>query len=163
MRFIVAIGQDSHRFERERGGKSCVIAGIPFPEVPGFDANSDGDVAYHAICNAITSVTGVLILGGIADRLCLEEGITDSEVYLKEALKGLGDLSVEQVSLSLEGKRPKFKENIDAMRGQLAKVLGIRREQIGITATTGEELTGFGRGEGVQCIAIVTFSSLKDK
>lgn len=158
MRFVVGFGQDSHRFENEKGEKACIIAGHTFPDVPGFDANSDGDIVYHALCNAITSVTGVLILGGIADDLCLEKGITDSEVYLREALKTLGDLSIEHVALSIEGLRPKFKPHIDAMKGNLSKVLKISEMQIGITATTGEGLTGFGRGEGVQCLAVVTFS-----
>ncbi len=66
------LGQDSHRFLPEGSTKPCVIAGCTFEEVPGFLANSDGDVVYHAICNAISSLTGVLILGGIADDLMLE-------------------------------------------------------------------------------------------
>ncbi|CRX38991.1 2-C-methyl-D-erythritol 2,4-cyclodiphosphate synthase [Estrella lausannensis] len=155
MRYRTGIGQDSHRFE-EQGSKKCIIAGLEFDDVPGFSANSDGDVVFHALCNAITTVTGVPILGALADTLCLEKKITDSEEYLKEALKTLGNQKISHVSISLEGKRPKFKERVREMRDNIARVIGINPSQIGIMATTGEGLTGFGRGEGVQCFCIIT-------
>lgn len=155
------IGQDSHRFlEDESSSKQCIIAGLAFGGVPGFEANSDGDVVFHAICNAISSLTGILILGGIADRLCLEEGITDSSVYLEEALKTLGNEKISHIAITLEGQRPKFKEHLGLMRKNIAHVMNLSISQVGITATSGEGLTGFGRGEGVQCFAIVTTVSV---
>jgi len=150
------IGQDSHRFLPSDSSKPCIIAGIIFEGVPGFNANSDGDVVFHAICNAITSVTGVMILGDIADDLCLKDGITDSEVYLFEALKTLGNQKISHVAISLEGKKPKFKQRIHDMRANIARVMDLNITQVGITATSGEGLTDFGCGDGVQCFAIVT-------
>ncbi len=50
----MGIGQDSHRFHKEKSGKKCIIGGINFEEVPGWEADSDGDIVYHSICNAIT-------------------------------------------------------------------------------------------------------------
>jgi len=156
MKYKMGIGQDSHRFQKEITEKSCIIAGLPFDSVPGFDSNSDGDIIYHAITNAISSITGEIILGGIADKLCLEDGITDSEVYLLEALKTLNDQSITHIAITIEGKRPKFKERLLEMRKNIARVIGIESSQVGITATTGEELTGFGKGEGIQCFVIIT-------
>ncbi|CCB85109.1 MULTISPECIES: 2-C-methyl-D-erythritol 2,4-cyclodiphosphate synthase [Parachlamydia] len=150
------LGQDSHRFLQPDSSKLCIIAGVIFDDTPGFNANSDGDVVYHAICNAITSLSGVLILGGIADDLCLNDGITDSEVYLKEALKTLGKQKIVHVAISLEGKKPKFKDKILQMREKIAQVMGLSVEEVGITATSGEGLTDFGCGDGVQCFAILT-------
>lgn len=154
------IGQDSHRFLPNDSSKPCVIAGIIFDDAPGFNANSDGDVAFHAICNAITSLTGVLILGALADDLCLKDGITDSEVYLIEALKTLKNQKISHVALTLEGKKPKFKESLDEMRKNIARVLKLDITEVGITATSGEGLTDFGCGDGVQCFAIVTTEEL---
>ncbi len=71
MKFRTGIGQDSHRFLPPGSSKPCVIGGLIFDDAPGFMANSDGDIVFHAICNAISSLTGVLILGAIADDLCL--------------------------------------------------------------------------------------------
>lgn len=154
--FRTGIGQDSHRFLPPDSSKSCIIAGLIFEDVPGFNANSDGDVVFHAICNAITSLTGVLILGDIADDLCLKDGITDSEVYLIEAMKTLGRQKITHVAITLEGKKPKFKERLMTMRENIARVMDIGITQVGITATSGEGLTDFGCGDGVQCFAIVT-------
>jgi 2-C-methyl-D-erythritol 2,4-cyclodiphosphate synthase len=150
------IGQDSHRFLPSDSSKPCVIAGLIFENTPGFMANSDGDVVFHAICNAISSLTGILILGTIADDLCLKNGITDSEVYLKEAIKTLGLLKITHVAISIEAKKPKFKDRLLEMRTNIARIMELDVSKIGITATSGEGLTDFGCGDGLQCFAIVT-------
>lgn len=155
-RVRTGIGQDSHRFLPPGSSKPCIIAGIIFEDSPGFLANSDGDIVFHAICNAISSLTGVLILGNIADDLCLRDGITDSEVYLKEALKTLGEQEISHIAITIEAKKPKFNEKLLEMRENIARVMGLKVSQIGITATSGEGLTDFGCGDGAQCFAIVT-------
>ncbi|OGN63571.1 MAG: 2-C-methyl-D-erythritol 2,4-cyclodiphosphate synthase [Chlamydiae bacterium RIFCSPHIGHO2_12_FULL_49_9] len=154
--FRTGIGQDSHRFLPEDSSKPCIIGGVIFDNVPGLSSESDGDVVYHAICNAITSLTGVRILGGIARDLCRKDGITDSEVYLKHALKTLKRQKIVHAALTIEGKRPRFEDKIDAMRKKIAHALEIHLEQVGITATSGEGLTDFGCGDGLQCICIIT-------
>jgi len=156
MIFRTGIGQDSHRFLADDSAKPCVIAGVVFEEVPGFKANSDGDVVFHSICNAISSLTGVTILGTVADELLAKSGITDSSIYLQEALKTLGKQEIVHVAITLEGLRPRFLPKILEMRKSTAKALGIEVEQVGITATTGEGLTDFGCGDGVACFVIVT-------
>lgn len=150
------IGQDSHRFLPDGDPKPCIMAGVIFENAPGFEANSDGDVVFHTICNAISSLTGVLILGALADDLCLKQGITDSEVYLREALKTLGKQQISHLAITIEAKRPKFKSKLHEMRGSIARVMNLDISQIGITATSGEGLTDFGRSLGVQCFAILT-------
>lgn len=150
------LGQDSHRFLPPDSSKPCVIAGLIFDNTPGFMANSDGDVVFHTICNAISSLTGILVLGAIADDLCLKDGITDSEVYLREAMKTLGELKITHIAISIEAKRPKFKDRLLEMRENIARVMNLEISQVGLTATSGEGLTDFGCGDGVQCFAIVT-------
>ena len=150
------IGQDSHRFLPPDSSKPCIIAGLIFEDTPGFNANSDGDVVFHAICNAISSLTGILVLGDIADDLCLKDGITDSEVYLHEAMKTLGKQVVTHVAVTIEAKKPKLKHKLSHMRGNIARVMGLEVSQVGITATSGEGLTDFGCGDGVQAFAVVT-------
>lgn len=154
--YRTGIGQDSHRFLPPDSTKPCVIAGIIFEDVPGFNANSDGDVVFHAICNAISSLTGILILGHIADDLCLKDGITDSEVYLAEAIKTLGTQRITHVAIAIEAKKPHFKKHLLEMRQNIARVMHLEVSQVGITATSGEGLTDVGCGDGVQTMAIVT-------
>lgn len=154
--FRVGIGQDSHRFLSEESSKPCVIGGVIFEDIPGLAADSDGDVIFHAICNAITSLTGISILGSVAKELCKKDGITDSEVYLKKALETLENQKIVHLAISLEGKRPHFEGKIEEMKKRISKVLGIDTGQVGITATSGDGLTDFGCGEGVQCFCVIT-------
>ena len=154
--FRTGIGRDSHRFLSSDSTKPCVIGGITFEDVPGLDADSDGDVVYHAICNAITSLSGVPILGGIARDLCRKDGITDSQVYLEKAVKTLGRQKLVHVALSIEGKRPYFEDKLELMRQKIAHVLSLRVDQVGVTATSGDGLTDFGCGDGLQCFCILT-------
>jgi 2-C-methyl-D-erythritol 2,4-cyclodiphosphate synthase len=155
-KFRTGIGQDSHRFLPPDSSKPCILAGLIFDGAPGFIANSDGDVVFHAICNAITSLTHVLILGGLADDLCLRDGITDSEVYLVEAMKTLGKQQITHVAITIEAKKPKFKSRLLEMRQNIARIMKLDVSDVGITATTGEGLTDFGCGDGVQVLVIVT-------
>ena len=149
-----AIGQDSHRFE-ETAGKPLILGGILFPEEKcGLSANSDGDVVLHALTNAVSSITGVNILGAPADKLC-KEGITDSRVYLREALKALKE-PVSHVSFSIEAAHPKISPRIPEMKASIASLLKIDPSQVGITATTGEGLTAFGQGLGISVFCIMT-------
>ncbi len=150
------IGQDSHRFLPPDVAKPCILGGLLFENVPGFLANSDGDVIFHALCNAISSLTGVIILGKKADELLEKKGITDSRVYLDEALKTLGSQQITHVALTIEALRPKLLNKIPALRESIAHALHLDPTQVGLTATTGEGLTDFGLGEGLQCFCIIT-------
>ncbi len=152
----VGIGQDSHRFLPSDSAKPCIVAGLIFEDCPGLAADSDGDVVFHAICNAISSVSGVPILGGVAIDLCHKDGITDSQVYLEKALEFLKTQKVQHVALTIEGKRPRFQKRVDEMRRNIARVMNLRLDQVGLTVTSGDGLTDFGCGEGLQCFCIVT-------
>jgi 2-C-methyl-D-erythritol 2,4-cyclodiphosphate synthase len=155
-KYRTGIGQDSHRFLPPESSKPCIIGGVIFENVPGFAADSDGDIILHAICNAISSITGVSILGGIAIELCKKDGITDSSVYLKEAMKTLKDKRLSHIALSIEGKRPKMQSKIDLIRKNIAHLVKLNISDIGITVTSGDGLTDFGCGDGMQCFCIVT-------
>lgn len=154
--FRVGIGQDSHRFLPDDSTKFCILGGIIFDTAPGLSGDSDGDVVFHSICNAITSVTGVPILGGIAMELCRKDGITDSQVYLEKAMETLGKQSIQHVALTIEGKRPKFQPRIDEMRENIARVMNLDVSQVGLSVTSGDGLTDFGCGDGLQCFCSLT-------
>lgn len=152
----VGIGQDSHRFLHEDTIKNCMIGGLIFEGVPGLDADSDGDVVLHAICNAISSVTGVPILGGVAIEMCQRSDITDSKYYLKAAIDTLGAQKVEHVALTIEAYKPRLQKRIQEMRAYIAELMQLDISQVGITCTSGDGLTDFGRGVGLQCICVIT-------
>lgn len=152
----VGIGQDSHRFDFEDKEKKLILGGIIFEGCAPLQGNSDADVVLHSITNAISGVTCVNILGEVSDELCFNQGIKDSSVYLKEALKYLGESKIIHVSLSIECQNPKITPMIPDMRRSLSLLLNIPENCIGITATTGEGLTAFGQGLGIQVFSCVT-------
>jgi len=150
------LGQDSHQFEK-KSGKDLVLAGIKFDYPFGLKGNSDADVIFHSITNSISSITGKNILGDVADQL-VKTGIKDSAKYLQIALDDLGDWKINHIAVALECAKPKIANHVEAMKESIANTCKINRSDIGITATSGEGLTSFGRGEGIQAITIITVS-----
>ena len=148
------IGQDSHAFE-ETPGKPLILAGIKFDHPIGLKGNSDADVVLHASANAMSSIRGINILGSVADQLC-QEGVTDSSNFLKLALDELRDWKISHIAIAIECLKPKISPQIESMKKSIAKLCHINKTDIGITATTGEGLTAFGKGEGIQAITIIT-------
>ncbi|MDH4330748.1 MAG: 2-C-methyl-D-erythritol 2,4-cyclodiphosphate synthase [Candidatus Moranbacteria bacterium] len=154
--FRVGIGQDSHRFSQDKF-KKLVLGGFEINDEPGFDANSDGDVIIHSVCNALESAIGNKSFSVYADEMC-KNGVTDSKKYLEIALEHIAEkgYGISNIAISLECKKPKILPIHENIVNSLASVLNIEAEKIGFTATTGEELTSFGKGLGVQSIAIVS-------
>lgn len=152
----VGIGQDSHRFALNSQRKKLVLGGVEFDNCLPLDGNSDADVILHSITNAVSGVTCVNILGKISDEMCLKNGITDSKEYLKEALRYLNGSKIVHVSISIECLVPKITPKIPELRTSISNLLQIPENCVGITATTGEGLTQFGQGNGIQVFSCVT-------
>lgn len=150
----VGIGQDSHKIDYEDKEKKFILGGVEFEEEYSLNGNSDADVVLHAVTNAVSGITCKNIIGKISDQMC-KSGIKNSEEYLKEALKYL-DEKIVHVSISIECKIPKITPKIDEMRKNISRILNINECCVGITATTGEGLTEFGKGNGVSVFACLT-------
>ena len=153
----VGIGQDSHRIQEPAAGKALVLGGVTVKEPYALEGNSDLDVVLHAVTNAISGITGRPILGPVADKLC-KAGVTDSAAYLQRALDDLAEIGyrLTHVSVTLECRRPKILPMLNAMSSRVAELLGVGTEDVGITATSGEGLTDFGKGLGIQAFACAT-------
>ena len=153
----VSIGQDSHRFKEEGQEGTCMLGGVAFDTAPALDANSDGDVVLHAVTNAVSGITCRNILGKVADEMC-RAGITDSREYLKEAMRDLTELRYHpmHLSITIECARPKIAPKTEEMRRSVGSLMGLPENCVGITATTGEGLSDFGRGLGIGVFCILT-------
>ncbi len=132
-----------------------MLGGLAFDDAPALAGNSDADVILHALTDAVSGVTGVTVIGTVADALC-KQGVTDSVEYLKLVLESLGTWRLTHVSIALECLRPKIDAKVPALRENIAGLLGLAVADVCITATTGEGLTGMGRGEGIHATVIVT-------
>jgi 2-C-methyl-D-erythritol 2,4-cyclodiphosphate synthase len=153
---IAAVGQDSHRFESEGSAKPLVLGGVTIPGCPGLAGNSDADVVLHAITNAVSGLHGVPVLGAVSDDLCLKKGVRDSRVYCAKALELLKEYQLVHVSVSIEAQRPRLAGYLPAMRESIAEACSLSVEHVALTVTSGEGLTAFGRGEGIQAFAVVS-------
>ncbi|MBN1495027.1 2-C-methyl-D-erythritol 2,4-cyclodiphosphate synthase [Candidatus Peregrinibacteria bacterium] len=153
--YIFGIGQDSHEFCNKKG---LVLGGASFPYENRLLANSDGDVVLHAICNAVLQAIGEKSLGAFADDLCKNQKIRDSKKYLSVVLKKAEKkkYTLNHLGIMIEAKKPRIDNIQNLIKNSLSKLSGLDIKRIGITATSGEKLTSFGRGKGIQCLCIAS-------
>ena len=146
-------GFDVHKF----GGLGPItLAGVKIPYSQGFIAHSDGDVALHALCDALL---GALALGDIGrhfpDNDPKYAGIDSrkllSEVFLLVKNRGY---RIGNVDLTIVAEAPKMAAFIDQMQGQIAGLLETESHNVNIKATTTEKLGSIGRGEGIASYAV---------
>jgi 2-C-methyl-D-erythritol 2,4-cyclodiphosphate synthase len=120
-------------------------------------AHSDGDVAIHALCDALLGAAGLGDLGHhFPDTDAAFAGI-DSRILLRravESLTGLG-LQVHNADLTLVAQRPRLAPYVAEMRRILAADLGCSPERVNVKATTTEHMGFTGRGEGIAAFAVV--------
>ena len=151
----VGIGQDSHRFSGDPKRK-LVLGGVEVPNERGLAGNSDADVVLHALCRALEQAIGLDSFSEYADEMS-RRGINDSREYLKVAKAHIeqAGYGVTNIGLTIEAVRPRIDPIAPMMKRSIAGILGIGEAAIGINATTGEGMTPFGRGDGIQVFAIV--------
>lgn len=133
------------------------LCGIRIDSPFGFVAHSDGDVAIHALCDALL---GALALGDIGkhfpDNSEEFKGI-DSKILLTRVLSLVHSRgwSVSNADITIALERPKLSPHILQMRSSLSSVLGIGLERVSVKATTTEKLGFVGRREGCEVWAVV--------
>jgi 2-C-methyl-D-erythritol 2,4-cyclodiphosphate synthase len=147
-------GFDVHKF----GGEGpLVICGEKIPYQYGFLAHSDGDVAIHALCDALL---GALALGDIGkhfpDTADEFENI-DSRILLRRVMEQLTEQGYQMVNcdVTIVAQAPKMRPHIDAMRANLAQDCHVAIDQVNVKATTTEKLGFEGRKEGISAHAVV--------
>jgi 2-C-methyl-D-erythritol 2,4-cyclodiphosphate synthase len=148
----VGIGYDVHALA---DGLRLVLCGVELEHIKGCVAHSDGDVAIHAICDAML---GALALGDIG-KLFPDNDLQYKGIDSRKLLKYVVDLirskgyEVSNVDCTIAMQRPKLRPHIDLMRERLAEVIGISVDRISVKATTTERLGFEGREEGVSATA----------
>lgn len=148
------IGEDSHRFSKTG---QLTLGGITVNSCPAMQANSDGDVILHALGRALAQATN-MNFAEQADQLC-EQGQNQSAAYLAPMLSALGARKIQNISIMLECARPKIDPLKFKFKNSIAATLNIQPEQISLSAMTGEDLTSFGRGEGIRALVCLTLTA----
>lgn len=151
------LGRSLRRFLPQTHTKPCILGGILIKNAPGFQADSDGDVICEALCQAIASLTEMFSVDEMIDHLKKHEGITDSQVFLERAKVLIKKQAIQHIALTVEGNMPKLsKDELVLIRNNLAHLLDILPDRIGLCTLSGDGLTECGCGAGMHCVACIT-------
>lgn len=147
-------GFDVHKFG---GSGPIVLAGVEIPFEQGFIAHSDGDVAIHALCDAIL---GALCLADIGNHFPDTDGQYEnisSRILLRHVVKLMTEKGYElgNADITIVAQAPKIAPHLLMMRECLADDLLCAIDQVNVKATTTEKLGYVGRKEGVSVHAVV--------
>jgi 2-C-methyl-D-erythritol 2,4-cyclodiphosphate synthase len=146
-------GFDVHAFG---DGDHLMLGGVRVPHARGVLAHSDGDVALHALCDAML---GALALGDIGKHFPPSDERwkgADSRAFVRhcDALLRERGWRVGNCDITVVCERPKVGPHAQAMREAIAAELDIAIDAVSVKATTTETLGFTGRGEGIAAHAV---------
>jgi len=145
-------GFDVHAFEDDG---VMWLGGVKIESDFSFKAHSDGDVAIHALIDALLGAAGMGDIGMMfPDNDNAYKGIDSKELLRRVVTKiyNLGFIIVN-VDITIAAEKPRISKYKIEIRKTLAKILNIDSARVNIKATTTEKLGFIGRGEGVGVIA----------
>ena len=151
---LVGVGTDAHAFSTDPA-RELWLAGIYWPDVNGVDGHSDGDVAAHAICDALFSATGMGDLGsnfGVSDP---QYSGASGTTLLKETLERItrAGFVIKNVAVQIVCNKPKIGPRRSEAISALSAALG--GASVSVTATSTDGLGFTGEGKGISAIATV--------
>ncbi|MCX7799228.1 MAG: 2-C-methyl-D-erythritol 4-phosphate cytidylyltransferase [Fimbriimonadales bacterium] len=155
------LGYDVHRFSNDPD-RCLVLGGVRFEGSPGLDGHSDADALMHAVTDALLGAASLGDIGQHFPNTDPRWRAEPSETFLARARELLKDSgwSVWNIDVALVAESPKVMPRSAEIRANLARILGIPADRVGLKATTNERLGAIGRGEGIACFAVATIGPI---
>lgn len=155
LRMRIGNGYDVHALEK---GLPMWLGGVQIESEVGFIAHSDGDVAIHALCDALLGALALGDIGHLFPDTSSEWKGVDSKILLKKVMDEVHwrGWSVGNADITIALQKPKLAPYIRAMRSKLAEVMEVPEDRVSVKATTTERLGFVGREEGCEVWATVT-------
>lgn len=162
MKIRVGHGFDVHKFSEPKDNATIVICGVSIPYDAELVAHSDGDVALHALSDALL---GAAALGDIGHHFPDTDPAyagADSRELLRQVMDAVIEKGyrVGNVDLTIMAQAPKMAPHIESMRQNIAVDLNLELDQVNVKATTTEKLGFVGRKEGIAAEAVTLIESL---
>ena len=159
MEIRIGNGYDVHALAE---GLPMWLGGVRIPSETGFVAHSDGDVAIHALCDAILGALALGDIGHLVPDTSDEWKGVDSKLLLAKVVALIVDRGwrVGNADITIALQKPKLAPHILSMRETLARILGVPVDAVSVKATTTERLGFVGRCEGCEVWASVTVIKL---
>lgn len=148
----VGTGFDAHRLVP---GRPLVLAGVRIPFDKGLQGHSDGDVAAHAVADALAGAGGLGDIGQLFPSSDPTHHNRASTEFLREVADLLEErgLEIAWIDLTVIAEHPVLETFKPAMRDALAASLGIDPRLVSVKATSTDGLGFTGRGEGIAALA----------
>ena len=150
----IGLGRDLHRLV---AGRSCVLGGVHVESDVGPLGHSDGDVVLHALTDALLGACGEGDIGDLFPPGDPRHAGADSATFVDEALRrvrGRGFVPAS-VSVVVSAERPRLSSWKSRIRENVAAMLGLPPDRVGLSAKTGEGLGAVGAGEAIEALATV--------
>lgn len=146
-------GYDIHRFAP---GRPMILGGVRFDTDYGLDGHSDADALTHAICDALLGAAGLPDIGHFFPNTDPAYKNIDSQILLQRVAGELAQRGwqITNIDASVIAEKPRLQGRIDAMKARLAASAGIHPAQVGLKATTNEQVGDIGRGLALAAHAV---------
>jgi 2-C-methyl-D-erythritol 4-phosphate cytidylyltransferase/2-C-methyl-D-erythritol 2,4-cyclodiphosphate synthase len=151
-------GQDSHPFGP---GMALRLGGVTIEAAPRLSGHSDGDVALHAVCDALLGASGLGDLGRLFPADARTPAGIDSAELVAEVRRRVETAGWRPatIDLTIVGARPRLAGHLDSMGDAIASLLGVERSAVNVKASTGNLDGAEGAGRSMSAFSIATIEA----
>ncbi len=155
---MVGFGWDIHKLVE---GLKLMIGGVEVDSEKGAQAHSDGDVLFHALCDALLGAAGLGDIGELFPDTDARYKNADSSIFVKDVMTLLAErnLQIINIDATIVLERPKLKSYKAEIKKNVAKLCKVEEKRVNVKAKTSEGLDAVGKGEAIEAYCVCQITS----